>query len=331
MDELDLVERFRANLPEPDARARSAAQAAMLRALSPTGRVRRSWPGFRRRWAFAAAATAAAIVVAIAMPALIPGGQEGSAAAATLRAAARTAAMQPYEPVGSGEFVYTRTRAAYQGPICEAAEAGNSSGDADPCTLRFENRFEDVEREIWIGPDGSGRILQTRAGEHWDETFGPGELWFEDLSALPTDVEALRAVIEGRASEGDKPHKPEMFVVIGDLLRETNPSPELRAALYEVAATIPGIELLGEVADESGRPGIGVASTAFGIRHELIFDPETSAILGERDVQVDPMVTDASPPPGVGVNADAVDDPGTVIGWSVVLESAVVDSVDERP
>lgn len=332
MDELDLLGRFRVEAPEDDADARSAARAALLQTISRAGEARRVRRRVvRRRWAVAAGATVAAVVVAIAAPALIPGGREASAAAETLRRAARAAAVQPHVPVGPGEFVYTQTRAMWQGTYCGVAEAGSGSSWSATDGTECETRFEDVDREIWIGPDGAGRIAQTRAGERWDETFGPGELWFEDLAGLPTDVDQLRAVIEERASQSDNPLGYEIFVVVGDLLRETNPSPELRAALYEVAATIPGIELLGEVTDESGRPGVGVAMSAFGVRHELIFDPATSAILGERDVQVDPPVTDASPAPGVGVNADGVDDPGTVIGWSVVLASGVVDSVRERP
>jgi len=48
-------------------------------------------------------------------------------------------------------------------------------------------------------------------------------------------------------------------------------------------------------------------------------------------VQVDPAVDTASPSPGVGINADGVDDPGTVLGWAVYLESGIVGSTSERP
>lgn len=313
-----MIERFRANAPDPDTGAAVAARARLMEVLVP--RAARRAPRRRRsvRPVAALGTVAAALAIALAVPALLPGTNEPSAAAETLRRAALVAADQPWTPVASGRYVYTETRAMWQ--TVTVVGPGDSSVE-----------FENVEREIWINPDGSGRIREVRDGEASDETFGRGELHFEDLSAVSTDLAALRAFIEERAGQADPPTDYEMFVVIGDLLRETHASPELRAALYEVAATLPRVELLGELTDEAGRPGVGVGYTHLGIRHELIFDPDTSAILGERQVQVDPPVADASPPPNVGVNADGVDDPGTLLGWAVYLRSGVVDSVDERP
>jgi hypothetical protein len=80
-----------------------------------------------------------------------------------------------------------------------------------------------------------------------------------------------------------------MFVVIRDLLRAPLTPPDVRAALFEVAAGLPGIELLGEMDDRVGRPGVAVAMTAFPFtpwhRQEIvIFDPATSVLLEERSV-----------------------------------------------
>jgi hypothetical protein len=72
-----------------------------------------------------------------------------------------------------------------------------------------------------------------------------------------------------------------VFKEIGDLLRETGASPALRAALYEVAAGLPGVELVGEVSDGLGRSGIAVAYVREKVRFEFIFDPATSNLLGE--------------------------------------------------
>src|SRR5439155_2581095 len=79
----------------------------------------------------------------------------------------------------------------------------------------------------------------------------------------------------------------ETFSIIGDLLRETSVPPVVRGALYEVAADLPGVELVGRVEDASGRPGVAVAYTHDGIRQEFIFDPNTAALLGENDVLVE--------------------------------------------
>ena len=106
--------------------------------------------------------------------------------------------------------------------------------------------------------------------------------WTSPVSRRIPD--ALLQVIEDRTIVGGPPGDAETFVLIGDLLRETYASPALRAALYEVAAGLPGVELIGNVRDASGRPGVAVAYEHDGARNELIFDPETAAMLGESSV-----------------------------------------------
>jgi len=105
-----------------------------------------------------------------------------------------------------------------------------------------------------------------------------------------------------------------MFVVIGDLLRDPLTPPDVRAALFEVAAGLPGIELLGEMDDRIGRPGVAVAMTAFPMtpwhRQEIIiFDPATSVLLEERSVGLAPYGDTPAP---------------FLWGYSTYLESAVV-------
>jgi hypothetical protein len=263
-------------------------------------------------------------------------------------------------------------------------------------------------REIWIGPDGSGRIRGTETDptfptakdrQNWkamgrtapplvgppsDERFGPGGLSTgpTDLSKLPTDPAKLAALISSRKIEGGPPGPAEDFVQVGDLLRETSASPELRAALFKVAAGIPGVKLLGTVTDSDGRSGTAIAfphpargdeeSTIAGgsvpaseasaapspapagsvaespapsasgdgspapsdspspspsaptisgpgdgshgtVLNELIFDPDTSALLAEQTVLVRP------------------DGSTKLLLWSDYLLSGVVDSVTAVP
>jgi RNA polymerase sigma-70 factor (ECF subfamily) len=105
-----------------------------------------------------------------------------------------------------------------------------------------------------------------------------------------------------------------MFVVIGDLLRDPLTPPDVRAALFEVAAGLPGIELLGAMTDRIGRPGVGVAMTAFQMtpfhRQEIIiFDPATSVLLEERTVGLVPYGDTPAP---------------ITWGYATYLEAAVV-------
>ncbi len=92
--------------------------------------------------------------------------------------------------------------------------------------------------------------------------------------------------------------------------------PKLRAALYRVASELPGVQLLGAVSDPIGRMGVGVAYTdqARGVRLELIFDPTTSALLGERDVVTSPRRSGIAAPSG------------TVFGYTAHVASRVVGS-----
>jgi hypothetical protein len=354
MDDLELLRRFRSDVPPPDEGARLAAL-SVIRGETP----RRERPSRRpaRRWKVAAA-VAATLAIALAVPVLIPGGQQGAApeASAVLLRVADVAAQQEGDgPPGPGQYVYTKTKSVYE----------NDWADAGPNKQGFAVLMPQI-REIWIGTNGSGRILETngtprfltdRDREVWeasgrpdlggnttsDETYQPegaatggkayrvptpgasataiatNSLSFLDLSGLPTDTDQLRDAIESRQIEGGPPGDAETFTIIGDLLRETYASPALRSALYRVAAGLSGVELVGDTKDPVGRDGIAVAYGHDGLRHELIFDPATSALLGERYVIVDPSRG------GFDVA------PGTVVGWAAYLSSGIVDSTSDRP
>jgi hypothetical protein len=259
----------------------------------------RSGGGRRRRartGAWMASVLAGAIAVALVAPTIRPGDQN-SAAARTLTQLSVTAAAQPVVSIGAGQYLYSRFLARWQ------------SCDGDSCVWQLN------VREDWVAPDGSGRAAGRRGPDAFSELKGPGELGVDPK--VPTDADALRVYVEDRASHAGQPLHYEMFVVIADLLRESfsSPilysSPGLRPSLFKVAATLPGVEDLGAVSDEKGRQGVGVGFTHDGTRLELIFDPDNSAILGEREVRIA--------------------DEGTVPGsWIVYLESGVVDSTNER-
>jgi hypothetical protein len=90
--------------------------------------------------------------------------------------------------------------------------------------------------------------------------------------------------------------------------------------VYQVAADIPGAILLGTVTDHSGRSGIGIARVNDdGVEQEYVFDPTTSALLGEEQL-------------ATRVNAGGEGVPaGTVLGWAVYLSSGIVDSLSDTP
>jgi hypothetical protein len=308
MNELELIREVGSEVPYPDAATTARARAAVL--PPPRRRARRRWP-----FALAASATAAAAALAVV---LLQSGSPDSAAAAVLERTARTAADQPATaPPRPGQFVYTKSRSLNETTSVTHGQAINT--------------LADQTREAWIGTDGSGRLRETSSnsrfmsardrqawiaagrpdlgGEyHSDGQFKRGGLYFFDLSKLPTDADSLKETIEERKVEGGPPGDAETFTIVGDMLRETYASPPLRAALYRVAAGLPGVELIGDVKDEDGRTGTAVGYTKDGTRNDLIFDPTTSALLGERTVEN-----------------------GKVVTWTVYLASGVVDSTSAIP
>jgi RNA polymerase sigma-70 factor (ECF subfamily) len=283
-------------------------------------------PRHRLRLRFLAPAAGAA-ALATALAAVFVGvgtNGDGNAAAATaLRDAAAIARQQPAPArLGRGEYLYVKSEDAYLSTTVISSE------------LWFSVLVPHV-REIWLGPDGgrirqsSGepRFLSERDREQWIAAGRPelrepaweGSTEPAQSLDLPSDPDALYQRLEHDAAGHPEGVYEEMFTLVGDALRETSASPEQRAALYEVAARLPGVQLVGRVTDPAGRPGLAVAMThpADGVRHALVFDPETSALLAEEQLAL----------PGNEFGYPE----GELIGYATYLETGVVDSVGERP
>jgi len=138
-------------------------------------------------------------------------------------------------------------------------------------------------REIWIGHDAIGVLKDPGVDSGviplGVATFptGAGSVNWDQLYALPTESHALerklRAGIGGAGPDDDS----ELFVIVGDLLRESPAPPALRKALWEVAARVPGVTLVGAVKDSMGRAGVAVERG--DIRY--ILDPQDGRLLEE--------------------------------------------------
>lgn len=99
------------------------------------------------------------------------------------------------------------------------------------------------------------------------------------LASLPTDPQRLKAVL---AADGP------IFKRVGALATTADAllSPALRSALYQVLATVPGVERVPGQVDLAGRPGVAIARTGDGKRTEIVIDPGSSRMLGFRIVAV---------------------------------------------
>lgn len=304
----------------PDELFERVLASARAEAQSPPAVLRLRRRSLAPRWAVAVGVAAAAALVAAAVMALLPSGDTGGpspAAAAMLLHAAGTAAKQPAtQPPGPGQFVYTKSEGIL----------GNTTVPDGGQAFNTVSRYT---REQWIGTNGSGRILQVAGTPHlassadraaWiadgrpnlddgsgniHATFKSGGLYYLDLSNVPTDPAALKQLIEQRKLESGPPGDAETFTIIGDLLRDSYAPPSVRSALYQVAAQLPGVQLIGATHDQLGRAGTAVGYTSNGNTQELIIDPQTSALLAEQ----------------------TVDNTGIVVDWTAYLSSGIVDSI----
>jgi hypothetical protein len=121
------------------------------------------------------------------------------------------------------------------------------------------------------GTDGVGAALTMAGGPLDNEYAGLGSQQFQvgdrtltlaQLRALPTDPAKLRTMIlSGGVAAWET---PSAFLLDGVLppLLESPVTPAVRAALYQMLATMPGIKSLGEVTDPTGQRGEAVSYTA---------------------------------------------------------------------
>jgi hypothetical protein len=192
--------------------------------------------------------------------------------------------------------VYVQSRVAW------TSQVGNGPRTLDPVH----------DREIWI-PQSAGEGLIREREETVDlPTVVPNERAVD----LPTDPDKLLRAVHEQAHRYGDDRDAASFAFIGDLLRESLMSPELSAALYRVAAKIPGVELVRDAVDATGRHGVAVARVNAGERTEWIFDKATFEYLGERSYLVED--TDGGPA-------------GMLTATTAVVKRAVVDRMGDKP
>lgn len=306
-------------------------------AAAPTSAPQRMRPGGLSRW-LSLAAAAVAVIAAVTVSQLLASSSAGNPQARyrgsvtdVLTALAGVAAKQPaVRPPGRGQYQYTDS-------------VSRTLEEFGQYRRPFEVSYLQI-RQIWIGWNGSGRIAETSsdprfptpddraawiadgrphlpARGHFDQRFGRHGLTLGPVNEwkLPTKAARLGALLRKRAIEGGPPGPREDFVQVGDLLRETDAPPALRAALFKVAASIPGVRILGRRTDRLGRTGIVVAYLdrppagtyrgMYGL-DELIFAPKSSALLDEQTVLVDTKAHTAA-----------------ITSWTAYVATGIVNSV----
>jgi hypothetical protein len=305
-----------------------------------------------------AAALALALSLPFVLPPEVPGGAD-PAAAAILHRFSSLALKSPGEPGPQpGQYVYEKTES-------QGLYAFVSSGTG--ISFRY---WVPTEGESWLGTDGSGLargtmgqptfltpadraayerylhspLMEQEWGFDWgrsqNDRYRPGELTFFDFSDLPTDVDVLKGLLERREIIGGPPGDWETFNLAADTLTWGYAPPQLRAALYQVMAELPGVELIGRTRDALGRVGIAVGYTHDDQRQEVVFKRTTGAVLERRWVSVSgdleppsPEDVCSGPPGGCGGTEIAIAGPPGSISSLTTYEvyGRVVDEIGEVP
>ena len=251
--------------------------------------------------AVAAAGTAVAVVVG--NPVAVPPAQ--AAARTALRRAARHAAAAPFSVPRVDQYLYVRS-------VGQSLASRNLPGgdlviflspEVDQVWQAVDPARPGLQRQsgggapTFLRPGDEQRLGQAGLLDALDIPDTPQEMtipaYFSGnrfttpswpfLAGLPTDPDGLYQQIEAFArGHGPSLHE-EMLVTISDALNYSTAPPAVVAALYEVAARVPGVELVPGAVDVSGRRGVAVALASYWTRRELIFDETTGTFLGSRE------------------------------------------------
>lgn len=132
----------------------------------------------------------------------------------------------------------------------------------------------------------------------------------QEIRSLPRDGKALIDHFNAQYQGGSASRDEDNFVRITDLLRTGLIPADLRAGLYKALALIPGVNA-SEQTNFDGKPGIAIGRSEplrAGQRDEIIIDPATGLVIGERVLTTYALF-------GIGANTLTTD---TAIDYSIV-------------
>lgn len=250
----------------------------------------------RRRLGVRIGAAAAAVAAVVTAGMLTT--TSASSAEKVLLETAAAAAQQP--AVGPGQYWYTRE---------ELEDVGGVTA-----------------REVWLAPDSGvlredsytdddGTVIDQDLSADGPPTYGDGvSLTWDELQALPTDATQLRRYLADRIHPSGYGAENDLWIQVISLLDTSPTPPEVRRALWEVVATIPGVELVGPTTDSVGRSGTAVErdESDRGLGHEVIVLNPTDGSMLEHlwlDADGNPLVRVTVLEEGVRDSAPAADPP----------------------
>jgi hypothetical protein len=165
--------------------------------------------------------------------------------------------------------------------------------------------------------------------------------WFPNPAAVPTDPDGLLAAVYQLVKDptcapipvGDTV-QDRAFMLIDGMLQTVQP-PDVRAALYQALAKIPGVTVTQGATDAAGRRGVAFSRAAAiegpgssdWLRLEIILDPTTYHYLGARHVVTRDHFIPNTPSGSKGTRFHK----GQVLVSRAQVALAVVDAPCQRP
>ena len=321
MDELSLLHKMRAETPPATDAAITSGYRQLLertrpplplasraRAIKPTRRSPRLM-----RFGVASVATVAVAATLISTDVIGMAGWRGAAtaqAAQVLNDAAETTIQTSDPVVGPGQYLRIDSNNVWLSSSTDETGKTYSWLDTETGTMyipadrsgewvwlrsaRTPTTFFDEEARAYAETTHTnlqGQELRGPEGRFYgpaDNGTAPSE---EYLNDLPRDPYKLlnsiykRTIGQGRSVDG------QALVFIADLLRTGIVPADLRASLYKAAALIPGVTITDTQANLDGRTGIAIGriENASSMRQDIIIDPDTGLLIGEREITLEPL------------------------------------------
>lgn len=297
MDEMQLLEEFRAVVAPPDPGTLAQARARVLDDAAAGQASRRTrWPRLAGRWpklaltglAAAATATATAVTVALAAPGGAPS-PPGAASLTVRQLAYRVADVAAARPaVRPGQWVYRKVKiAGSPTPVLARTSQAWMTADGTRSACLDKGKVLFMPCLPWAsGPHGGQAQMDVPHGVR------PIPVTYAELSSLPRSPSALDRYLASLPLPGGGPAPFREFEIISALLMKYVMPPPLTAELYRALGDIPGVTVDQHAVNVAGRAGIGFQITQprtppspdTPVRSvaQLILDPKSYDLIGEQ-------------------------------------------------
>ena len=288
MDELTLLRKTRDDTREPTPTAIADGRAALLSHIAQASHVanagnrygkRRALP--RLTWTAAGIAAAVTAVVVIGNVTL---NSQSAYASGLLRAAASETTHYADLIPDSGQYLLAHTHARWADCDAKGCQPNDQTIDvympADPKAQWILYRDWGKQKGV---TGTSIETLRAVDGRFYDPQNSCVNVNYADI---PVDGAAAYSWIDAQYTGGSVSRDEDNFVRIRDLLRTgLVPAPQ-RAALLDALSRIPGVTATDDVANLDGVKGVAIGRTEplrAGERQEIIIDPHTGLVIGERE------------------------------------------------